>query len=143
MKKINTIVVISIAVYFSACSSAGIGRQYEFREPAGQVTSDLGYLVIATDKMKAKEYSDDVEYEVFKGYSIYTPKGIHVMEIPKTSQSPLRVKLKEGKYIIVAEMYKNVVQSFSIKIEKGKILEVDKNMIENLFPEFSERSSVH
>lgn len=141
MKKSITVVVISIAVYFSACSSAGIGRQYEFREPAGRVTSDIGYLVVTTDKMKVKEYSDDVEYEVYKGYTIYTSKGIFILDVPTADQSPARIKLKEGEYIIVAEMHKNVVQSFTVKIERGKIVEVDKNMIENLFPEFSERSS--
>ncbi len=122
------------------CSSAHIGRQYEFREPDGEITSDIGYLVVATDKKKIQEYSDDVEYEVFKGYSIYTPKGIHVMDVPKTPQSPLRVKLKEGEYIIVAEMHKNVIQSLSVKIEKGKILEIDKSMIVNLFPVMSQYS---
>lgn len=143
MKKIITIVVIVLAGFFSACSSAGIGRQYEFREPDGKITSDIGYLVVETDKTTIKEYSDDTPYEVFKGYSIYTPQGIFVMDVLKSDISPRRIKLKEGEYIVVAEMHKNVVQSFAIKIERGKIVEVDNSMIENLFPNFSERSKAH
>jgi hypothetical protein len=57
----------------SGCGSTQIGRQYEFREPDVTIASDIGYLVVETDKIKTKDFSDDAEYDVFKGYTIYTP----------------------------------------------------------------------
>lgn len=139
MKKIFTLALFGLLL--SDCGSTHIGRQYEFREPDVTIASDVGYLVVETDRIKAKDFSDDVEYDVFKGYSIYTPQGIYVIDVPKSNLSAVRVKLKAGDYIVVAEMHKNVIQSFTVKVEKGKMLEIDKSMIENLFPTLSERSA--
>lgn len=130
-------------VLLMGCGTSQSGRQYEFRKPDITIASNVGYLVVETDKMKAKDFSDDVEYEIFKGYSIYTPQGIHVMDVPKSNFSPVCVKLKADDYIIVAEMHNNIIQSFAIKIEKGKILKVNKSMVENSISELSEKSTAY
>jgi hypothetical protein len=41
------------------------------------------------------------------------------------------VKLREGEYIIVAELQKNIINSFLVKIEEGKMLEIDGSMVDN------------
>lgn len=41
------------------------------------------------------------------------------------------MKLKEGEYIVVAELQKNIINSFLVKIEEGKMLEIDSDSVEN------------
>lgn len=115
------IAVISIALFFSllSCSSSNIGHQYDYMEPNTAINNNTGFLKIYTVKYEEKKnYSDDASYEVFKGYSIYSKNGDFIKDVEKSYQTPKQVRLEEGGYVIIAELYKNVIQSFIISIEK-------------------------
>ncbi len=132
MKIILSIVLLSGIISLFGCGSSNIGSQYKFIKPNASVKSGIGYLKIYTFKSEEKSgYADDPVYEVYNGYTIYTRNGDYVRDVEKSYRAPELVKLKEGEYIIVAELYKNIIQSFRVEIEKGKILEIDKSMIEN------------
>jgi hypothetical protein len=116
-----------------SCSNTNnIGRQYGFIEPNTKVNSDIGYLRIFTFSYEEKgDYQNDGEEEVYKGYTVYTLTGDYCMDVEKSNKKPELVKLPAGEYIVIAELHKNIIHSFSINIERGKILEIDKSMIEN------------
>jgi hypothetical protein len=116
----------------SGCGSTQVGRQYDFHEPNAVVSSNIGYLKIYTvTHLEKGEYADDPTYKIFKGYTIYDGNGEHIREVERSYQEPEVVKLKEGEYIVLAELHKNIIHSFQLKIEKGKIIEIDESMVEN------------
>jgi len=116
---------------FIGCSSSKIGKQYEFVEPNTNVNNDIGYLKVHTITYEEKgDFAGDPVYEVYKGYTIYSKNGDYVMDVTKSYWKPEMVKLKKGDYIVIAEIYKNIIHSFPVSIDKGKIIEVDKSMIE-------------
>lgn len=132
MKTLISAIFITILLLLFGCSSSEIGHKYNYMEPNTDLNHHVGYLKIFTDTYKDKGiYAEDPEYEVFKGYSIYTKDGDFLMDVGKSYQEPELVRLEEGKYVIIAELYKNVVQSFLVSVEKGKILEIDKRMLKN------------
>ncbi len=117
---------------FVSCSSFKIIRQYEYRQPGISINSNVGFLKIYTDTyFESGQYGEDVPYEVYKGYSIYTKNGNFVKDVGQSYYSPQQVKLVEGSYVIVAELNKNGTQSFTVSIEKGKITVVDKSLLES------------
>jgi len=131
MKLVISAIVFWLLVLFG-CSSTQIGRYYEFKEPNTIINSGIGYLKIHTLENEEKgDYADDPVYKVFKGYSIYDREGNLIQNVDKAYHKPEVVKLKEGQYIILAELYPFIIHSFIINIEKGKVLELDKSMIEN------------
>jgi hypothetical protein len=67
----------------------------------------------------------------YKGYTIYSKTGDYIGDIKKSYGNPPQVKLKEGEYIVVAELQKNIINSFLVKIEEGKMLEIDGSMVES------------
>jgi hypothetical protein len=116
----------------TGCASTQIGRQYGFKNPDVQIKNDIGYLQVFTYREKEKTvYPDDPVYEVYKGYTIYSRTGDYIDDIKKSYGNPLQVKLREGEYIIVAELQKNIINSFLVKIEEGKMLEIDGSMVDN------------
>lgn len=129
---ISAIFISFLFVLFGCSSSENIGHKYDYIEPNTALDNNIGYLKIFTDKIMEKvHYDQDASYEVYKGYSIYKRNGDFVKDIGKSYHLPKLVKLEEGDYVIIAELYKNIIQSFKISIEKGKILEIDKNMVDN------------
>jgi hypothetical protein len=132
MRSIYLLIIIPGLLFLFGCSSYNIGRQYKFIEPNASANSNIGYLKIYTFKSEEKlDFADDPVNEVFKGYTIYSKSGDYVEDVKKSYGKPAVVKLKEGEYIVVAELHKNIINSFFIKVEKGKVLEIDKNMIQN------------
>jgi hypothetical protein len=69
---------------------------------------------------------------IYKGYSIYKRNGDYVLDVRKTLGQPELVKLEEGEYVVIAELQKNIVHSFIVQIQPGKILEIDKFILEKL-----------
>jgi hypothetical protein len=122
-------ILIVLSVW--GCGNANIGRHYDFIEPAAKVNNNIGYLKIYTESYEEKRNYDEDYYTVYKGYSVYSKNGDHVTDVGKFYTEPEPVKLKSGEYIIVAEFHKNIIQSFEIKIEPGKIFEVDQSMVNN------------
>ena len=132
MKTLISAFFVASLLLLVGCSSSNIGHQYNYLEPNSNVNNNVGYLKISTDKYKEKGiYSEDPVNEVYKGYSIYTTTGDFITDVEKSYQTPKLVRLEEGEYVVIAELHKNVVQSFVISIEKGKILEIDKSMVKN------------
>ncbi|GAB4298501.1 MAG: hypothetical protein Kow0098_23810 [Ignavibacteriaceae bacterium] len=122
----------AVIIFLSGCSAREGYQKYNFNEPDIVVNSDIGYLKIYTATYEENEDPNgDFSYKVYKGYTIYTEDGDFVKNVGKAYWEPELIKLNEGEYIIIAELHKNVVHSFKIKIEKGKIIEVDKSMIGN------------
>jgi hypothetical protein len=131
MKVFLQIFFISILL-LTGCSSSKIGRQYDFIEPNASVKSDVGYLKIYTINYEQRgQYADDPAYDVYKGYTIFKRNGDYVKDVEKSYRKPELVRLNEGEYIIVAELHKNIINSFTIEIEKGSVLEINKDMIDN------------
>lgn len=132
MKTLISTFSIAILLLFIGCSSSDIGHQYDYIEPNTDLNNQIGYLKVFTDTYEEKGiYAEDPAYEVYKGYSIYTKNGDFLRDVEKSYQTPKLVRLKEGEYVIIAELHKNVVQSFLISIEKGKMLEIDQSMVQN------------
>lgn len=134
MKALVLAVTILCLLFITGCANKDIGQQYKFIEPNAKVNTDIGYLKIYTINYKEKGTAwDDPVSVVYKGYTIYTTRGDLVLDVKKAYVEPKLVRLKEGEYIVIAELHKNIVNSFPVKIEIGKLLEVDKSMIENPF----------
>ena len=127
---ISTIILVGLFVV--GCGTADIGKHYDFIEPNTTIESNIGFLKIHTFKYtESGEYADDAVRDVFKGYTVYTKSGEYVQDVNKSYMVPGVTKLPVGEYIVVAELYKNIVSSFPVKIEKGKMLEIDDSMIVN------------
>lgn len=131
--KLQSFAIILLSLLITSCRSSDIGRKYDFIEPNSKINSDIGYLKIYTFSYEEKGvYSYDPDREVYKGYTIYTLAGDYLMDVEKAYEVPELIKLPAGEYIVVAEFQKNIINSFPIKIESGKILEIDKDMLEDL-----------
>jgi hypothetical protein len=134
----STTIFLCMLALTSCATNNSVGQHYKFFEPNLKVTSDNGFLKVYTFSYEEKgEYVDDPIYNVYKGYTVYTSKGKYVMDVKKSYNEPELVTLKEGKYIIIAELHKNIINSFAIEIEKGKILEVDENIVANPYIDLS------
>ena len=132
MKTLFSSLIILCLFVLTSCATDNIGQHYKFLEPNADVKSDIGFLKIYTLNYKEKgDCADDPVYNIYKGYTIYTPEGEYVMDVKKAYNKPELVKLKTGEYIVIAELHKNVLNSFTIEIEKGKILEINESMIKN------------
>ena len=119
-------------LFLIGCASSAESRLYEFKKPDSVIKNDTGYLQVYTCKVKEKsDYPDNPVYHVYKGYTIYSKSGDFVRDVAKSFKNPPFVKLKEGEYIVVAELQKNIINSFKVKIEEGKVLEIDNGSIEN------------
>src|SRR3989339_770796 len=126
MKTLFFSLTIICLFVLTSCATDNIGQHYKFLEPNADVKSDIGFLKIYTLNYKEKgDYADDPVY------NIYNPEGEYVMDVKKAYNKPELVKLKTGEYIVIAELHKNVLNSFTIEIEKGKILEINESMIKN------------
>lgn len=118
-------------VLITGCGTAEIGRQYEFIEPNVKVHSHLGYLKIFTHSYYEKgDYPEDPSLLTYKGHTIISKDGNYVLDVKKTHDAPPLIKLGAGTYIVSAELKEHVVYSFQTLIEQGKILEIDKSMID-------------
>ncbi|MGE5859160.1 MAG: hypothetical protein ACM34J_01305 [Ignavibacteria bacterium] len=116
----------------TGCSTTQIGRQYGFKNPDVKIKNDIGYLQVFTYREKEKtDYPDDPVYVAYKGYTIYSKTGDYIEDIKKSFGNLPQVKLKEGEYIVVAELQKNIINSFLVKIEEGKMIEIDSDSVEN------------
>lgn len=132
MKTLLSALFATSLLFLVGCSGSDIGHQYNYLEPNTNVNNNAGYLKVFTDKYKEKGiYGEDPANDVYKGYSIYTTNGDFITDVKKSYQTPKLIRLEEGEYVVIAELHKNVVQSFVISIEKGKILEIDKSMVKN------------
>lgn len=132
MKTLLSALFVTSLLLLVGCSSSNIGHKYNYLEPNTNVNNNIGYLKVFTDKYKEKGmYGEDPANEVYKGYSIYTTNGDFITDVEKSYQIPKLVRLEEGEYVVIAELHKNVVQSFLISVEKGKMLEIDKSMVKN------------
>lgn len=131
MKLIISVTVVFIFLNIFGCGNSNIGRQYDFMHPNSSVKSNFGYLKVFTFKYVEKDgFPSDHGYYVHKGYSVYSKFGDLILDVNRVYGQPEIVKLSEGEYIVVAELFKNIINSFPIVIEKGKILEIDDTMIE-------------
>ena len=129
---ISAIFVTFLLLLIGCSSSSDIGYKYDYMEPNTDLNNNIGYLKVFTDKYKEKgTYSEDPANEVYKGYSIYSKNGDFIRDVEKSYQTPELVKLEEGEYVVIAELHRNVVQSFLVSLEKGKMIEVDKTMVQN------------
>ncbi len=132
MRTLLSLFILVSIIFFTSCGGSNINEQNVFIEPNSKLESNLGYLKVYTYSFEEKgDYQDDPVYEVYKGYSIYTVNGDHISDVEKSYEEPELVKLPAGEYIVVAEMNKNILNSFIAKVEKGKILEIDESMIKN------------
>jgi hypothetical protein len=132
MKNFLYLIISFNLLFLLGCAGSQIGRQYGFKNPDVEIKSDAGYLQVYTYREKEKsDYPDDPVYDVYKGYTIYSKSGDYVEDVKKSYRNPPLVKLKEGDYIVVAELRKNIINSFLVKIEEGKVLEIDGSMVEN------------
>ena len=132
MKTFISAIFVTFLLTLIGCSSSNIGYRYDYMEPNTNVDNNIGYLKVFTDKYKEKGiYGEDPANEVYKGYSIYKKNGDLLMDVEKSYQTPKLVRLDKGEYVVIAELHKNVVQSFIVSIEKGKMLEIDKSMVKN------------
>ena len=132
MKTFIFIIFVMLIFSLVSCSTSNIVHQYNYTKPNTNISnSNIGYLEVFTAKSLEKgSYAEDPASEVYKGYSIYSKNGDFIRDVEKSYFNPELVRLEEGDYVVVAELYKNVVQSFNITIEKGKLLTVDKSMVE-------------
>ena len=139
MKSLFTILMLISALALASCATnSNVGQHYKFLEPNIKVDGENGFLKIYTFSYREKgEYVDDPQYNVYKGYTVYTSNGEYIMDIKKSYNNPKLVTLKAGKYIVIAELHKNIINSFTIEIEKGKILEVDENIVANPYNDLS------
>jgi hypothetical protein len=132
MKTVFSAITFLFILILSSCATPDTGKKYEFIEPNSLLNVDEGYLKVFTCKIKEKGGAwDDPVYDVYKGYTIYTREGEYIMDINRSYEKPELVKLEAGEYIIIAELHKNIINSFSVKIQRGKILAIDKSMVEN------------
>jgi hypothetical protein len=134
MKKLLNSSILIFIFLFTSCSSSNVGVQYGFLEPNTEISSNIGYVKIYSYNYQEKGHaSDDPAYKVYKGYTIYTRSGEYIMDVKKSYIEPRLVKLDAGEYIIIAELRKNIINSFPVKIEKGNIIEINADMIEDPF----------
>jgi hypothetical protein len=126
-----------VLLLLTYCSSNEQVFHYNFIKPESQVVNNTGYLKIYTQSFEEKgSYSDDPVYYAYKSYSIYTTKGEHVLDVEKSIEKPAIVKLPAGEYVIVSETKKNSIDSFSVMIESGKILEISNDDIDTFTSHF-------
>ena len=132
----KTFVSVILAIFlfsFISCSTSNYLHNYEYMKPNANVNNCIGYLKIFTVKYEGKgDYAEDPLTEFYKGYSIYSKNGDFIKDVKKSDETPVLVRLEEGEYVVVAELHKNVVQSFLINVEKGKLLEIDESNVEKL-----------
>ncbi|MEJ2613427.1 MAG: hypothetical protein P8Z35_00560 [Ignavibacteriaceae bacterium] len=132
MKTLLSALFVASLLLLVGCSSSNLGHKYNYLEPNTNINNNVGYLKVFTDKYKEKGiYGEDPANEVYKGYSIYTTNGDFITDVEKSYEIPKLVRLEEGEYVVIAELHKNVVQSFVVSVEKGKMLEIDKSMVKN------------
>lgn len=100
--------------------------------PNSKLNFNKGYLKIYTYNFdKPIEEIDNASTNMYKGYTVYNNSGSLVLNIPDSPSSPSVAKLNEGNYVVVAELQKGLLSSFEVTIEKGKVVEIDKSMIQN------------
>jgi hypothetical protein len=132
MKIFISLIFVPFLFFFISCSASNIVHNYDYIKPNADINiKNIGFLKIYTCKYEEEgNYSEDPPSVFYKGYSIYSINGDFIRDVEKTDE-PVLVRLEEGKYVIVAELHKNVVQSFLINIETGKLVEIDKSMVKN------------
>ncbi len=131
MKTFISVILTIFLFSFISCSTTNFIHNYEYMKPNANVNNNIGYLKIFTAKFEEKgQFADDPIKEFYKGYSIYSTNGDFIRDVKNSYETPALVLLEEGEYVVVAELHKNVVQSFLIIVEKGKMLEIDESMVE-------------
>ncbi len=131
MKKIISLIFVILFLLLAGCSTSNIIHRYNYIKPNTNISnSKTGYLEVFTAKFPEKGiYGEDPGLDVYKGYSIYTKEGKFIKDVKDSYIKPELVRLVEGEYVVVAEMYENFVQSFKITIERGKLLTIDNSMV--------------
>ena len=107
MKTFMFIIFVIFLFSLVSCSTSNIGRRCNYMKPNTSINNNFGYLMVFTDKYEEKgSYAEDPLIEVYKGYCIYSQDGNFVREVEKSYQVPEQVRLEEGEYVVVAELYK-------------------------------------
>lgn len=132
------IIVATLGLLISGCASSGNSGKFDYKTPEVAAKPKFGYLKIHTyshlkEQLAYSTESDEPETMVFAPYRIYGKDGALVKKVRSTEIAPATVKLPEGEYVIVAEMSKEKVRSFTVDLEPGIVLEVDATMLKNSF----------
>lgn len=122
---------LTAILFIAGCAgSEEMSITNKYITPNSKLNFNKGYLKIYTYKFDEKiEEIDNASINMYKGYTIYNNSGNLVLDIPDSPSSPFVAKLNEGNYVVVAEFQKGLLSSFNVKIEKGKVVEIDKSMI--------------
>jgi hypothetical protein len=95
---------------------------YNDKKP-GIFTASKGYLIVHT--YAEQVYDDGITKSVYKPYKVYSETG-KLINVNRSLEEPLTVKLQQGIYIVHAEMRSGIIEKFKVLIEGGKITEIEK-----------------
>ena len=90
-----------------------------------------GYLLVHTYSDDEYDELGEVSREKFKPYEIYNEEGELVLNVPAYYFNPEKIRLEEGIYLIQAEMEQRKIYYYRVKIEAGKVTEIDGEILES------------
>lgn len=124
---------ILIVLIFSAIIS-GCAPQYKslndtFQHPEKTIYPETGVLIVHTSTYaEHPTFPDGIIHSVYKPYSVFLTNGTLLMEVSRSYDKPVEVSLKEGSYVIIAEMYAGKKEIFETTIEAGKFTVIKREM---------------
>lgn len=116
--------VLTTVVIFTGCFRSTTTR-LDFKEPTATVAPSVGYLKVYTASYAEKEWPDEPEIRVFSGYNIYLPDGTLLRKVGEAYNTPEKIKLAPGNYVVVAKLDNDEATSLNVIIEPGKMTEVN------------------
>jgi hypothetical protein len=95
------------------------------------IKPQYGYLLISTYSYKENDEFGQTNRLKFKPYEIYSEENKLILNVPAYYYNPERVRLKEGIYLIQAEMEQGKIYYYRVKIEAGKLTEIDGEILKS------------
>ncbi|MFO7446375.1 MAG: hypothetical protein R6W90_08410 [Ignavibacteriaceae bacterium] len=95
--------------------------------------NSYGYLKVFTvlEQDMVDYINEKVVYNYHKSYHILNDSGREIMKVSRSYNTPQKVKLPAGTYLIVAEVTEGEKDIFEVQLEAGKLFEIDYTMIKH------------
>ncbi len=122
-------IVLIFSAIISGCAPQFKSLNDTFQQPEKTIYPETGILIVHTSTTQDfPTFPDGVIHLVYKPYSVFLADGTLLMEVSRSYDKPREVSLKEGSYVIIAEMHKGEKEIFEVVIESGKFTEIKADM---------------